>query len=106
MYYIHIHRRTSRCYSKVFKNEKYNSWFRQLRDTFLPVLINTTYDNVNILNQVKGEIPECDKIDLKTVDNHYFCYQWYIYVPDLLFQNLSIRDKNMNHIFCENKYHY
>ena len=41
------------CNPDIFTNEHYTSWFQQLRDQCLPVLINSTDDNVHFLNQVQ-----------------------------------------------------
>ena len=42
----------------MFTNKHYNSCFQQLRDTFLPSLINNSYDNYLFLNQVKGKFQD------------------------------------------------
>ena len=42
----------------VSTNSQYNSWFKESMDQFLPVLINTTHHNVNLLNQVKWKFQD------------------------------------------------
>ena len=49
-----------------FTKSLFNSWFQQFRDKQSTVLNNTTYRNVHLLNQVKGEIPRCGRIYPKT----------------------------------------
>ena len=63
-----------------------------LRGKCSPIIINTTHHNVHFLNQFKLENPRYGTIDPKTKNNHDFCYQCYIYSPDLLFVNFSIKD--------------
>ena len=77
----------------ICTNKQYNNWFQQSRYQFSPVIMNTTCDNVNLSNQVKAEIPRRSRVDPKTVNNHEFCYQHSIDDSDLIFVNLSIRDK-------------
>ena len=38
-------------------------YFNKLRGQFSPVLIDTSFDHVNLLNQVKGGHPRCGTID-------------------------------------------
>ena len=56
----------------LFTNYQYNSFSQPLRGQFLPVLFNTTYDNVRFLKKIKGKIPICGTIDTNTVNEHYF----------------------------------
>ena len=77
----------------IFTNENYNSLLQQLRDQFSPVLVNTTYYNVHLFNQVNVIFTRCGKIYPNIENKNDFCYQCYIDGPDLLFVNLRIRDK-------------
>ena len=36
----------------IFINKNYNTWLQKLSDQFSPIIINTTYDHVYLLNQV------------------------------------------------------
>ena len=74
-------------------NKNYDTWFQQLRDQFPPVLVNTTYENVQFLNQVSGKILRCGRIDPKTLNKHDLFYQCYIDPPILLFGNLRMKGK-------------
>ena len=38
----------------IFDNSQYHCWLKGLGVQFLPIIVNTTHDNVNFLNQVKG----------------------------------------------------
>ena len=74
-------------------NSRYNCGFKKLRDQFSPFLINTTYENVHNLNQLKGKITGYKTIDPKIVNNNGFCYQCSKDGPDFLFGKLVSRDK-------------
>ena len=60
-----------------------------IRESISPVLINTKYDYVRLLNWVIGIIPR----EKETVNKHDYCYQFSIDVPELLFGNLGNRDR-------------
>ena len=59
----------------IFTNSQYHCCFKELRDKFSPVLINTTHDKVNFKYIFKGEIPICGTFDPKTLNKNDFCYQ-------------------------------
>ena len=40
----------------IFTNSQYHFWYKDLRDHFVPVLINNTHDNFHFKNQVKVNI--------------------------------------------------
>ena len=81
----------------IFTNLQYHCWYKELRDQFVPVLINTTHENVYFWNQVKWNIHRSGKIDWKTTNQNYLCYQFSKDGPDHLLGNSRIRDKKMKH---------
>ena len=54
-----------------------------MKESISPVLINTKYDYVHLLNQVIGRIPR----EKETVNKHDYCYKFSIDVPELIFGN-------------------
>ena len=61
---------------------------------FSPILIITTHNNVNILNQNNGEIPSSGVIDPETINPHDLCNQCSKHRTDCLFGKLRIRGFN------------
>ena len=49
----------------IFNKSKYYGWYKDIRNHFSPVLINTTHKNVHFFNQIKGNIPRSGTIDQK-----------------------------------------
>ena len=76
--------------SIIFQYEQYQSWFQKSRYKLQSIIINTTYYNVKILNQVKGKFPGGGTTDTKTVNKHDLCYKCSIDGYDLPFVNLRV----------------
>ena len=70
-----------------------------MRTHFSPILINTSHNSVQVLNQINGKIPSSGLIDTETINLHDFCYQCYKHGPDCLFGKYVLRISMMYHIF-------
>ena len=62
-------------------------WYKELRNHFSPILINTTPKNVHFKNKINGKIPRSVVIDSETINPHDLCYQCYKHGPDFYLVN-------------------
>ena len=75
----------------IFKSTQYEKWFQHLRDQFSPNLIDTESEGDRFIS--KGKVVRDEIIGSETLNKYYMCYTCSINGPDLLFDDLRIRDK-------------
>ena len=78
----------------IFNKTLYHSWYREFRNHFSPLLLNTAPKNVHTRNQINGEIPRSGLIDTETINPHDLYYQCSKHGPDFLFRKMRIEDFN------------
>ena len=59
----------------IFNKSLYHFWYKELRNHFSPLMINTTPKYVDFLNQNNREITKSGVIDQQTINPQYLCYQ-------------------------------
>ena len=67
----------------------------------MPVIIDTTHNNVNFKNQNNGKIPSSSVIYQQTMNSRDLCYQCSKHDPDFYLVNLGLGILETNHIFLQ-----
>ena len=57
MYNIHSKKKVPNGTPISFNKSNYHFWYKELMNNFLPVMIDTTHNNVHFKNQIIGRFP-------------------------------------------------
>ena len=90
----------------VFNKSLNHFWYKQFRNHFSPVMINTTHKNSCFNNQLKGNIPISSVVDQQTINPHNLFYQCSKYSPEFLFGKLRIRGSRYEPCFPPKRNYY
>ena len=69
----------------------YHSCYKELRNHFSHIFLNTTLNNVHFFNQINGKITSSGVINPETINPHDFFHECSKHGPDFVFGKLRIK---------------